>query len=241
MAETLYIVMPAYNEEENISEVVAEWYKVLEQGNDNSRIVIADGGSKDRTLETLYKLQKDYPKLDVLSYPETDHGTKVIILYKYAIEHKADWIFQTDTDGQTNPNEFEAFWNLRDRYDAIIGSRTKRGDGIGRKFVEDILRLYLLFYFGHMVPDANAPFRLMKSTLVKDYINIFPPTFNLPNAIMTECFVKYQDKVIFREITFKPRQGGKNYINVRRICNIGMGSFRNFSQIKKELKKRFPK
>ena len=100
MKETLYIVMPAYNEEANIKDVVAEWYPILQQGNENSKMVISDGGSKDHTLEILYELQNEYPQLEVLPRPGTDHGTKVILLYKYAIEHGADWIFQTDSDGK---------------------------------------------------------------------------------------------------------------------------------------------
>ena len=46
---TLYIVMPAYNEEENIGDVVASWYPKLELAGANSRLVVADSGSSDKT------------------------------------------------------------------------------------------------------------------------------------------------------------------------------------------------
>ena len=46
--DNLYIVMPAYNEEENIREVVQSWYPLLEGKSEDSRLVIADSGSKDR-------------------------------------------------------------------------------------------------------------------------------------------------------------------------------------------------
>ena len=148
MKETLYIVMPTYNEEANIRNVVEEWYPVLERANDESRLVISDGGSSDNTLEVLYELQKIYPKLVVIPKPGTDHGTKVIFLYKYAIEKGADWIFQTDSDGQTLPDEFDAFWNDRVTYDIVMGNRIKRGDGLGRKLVENVLRIYLKIFLG---------------------------------------------------------------------------------------------
>ena len=54
--DKLYIVMPAYNEEANIIDVVREWYPILEGKNEESRLVIADGGSKDNTLNILYDL-----------------------------------------------------------------------------------------------------------------------------------------------------------------------------------------
>lgn len=237
MNESLYIVMPAYNEEANIKSVVEEWYPILNNGDEDSRLVISDGGSKDNTLEILYGLQEIYPKLIVIPKPGTDHGTKVILLYKYAIENHADWIFQTDSDGQTLPDEFNAFWELRKSYDIIMGNRVKRGDGIGRKGVENVLRIYLKIFFGVMVPDANAPFRLMKREAVSKYIDVMPDDFNLPNAILAACFSRYKERVIYKEITFQPRQGGKNYMNIRRIFKIGLDSIKNFAEIKEGLKK----
>lgn len=228
--------MPAYNEEANIRGVVSSWYSVLDYAGADSRLVISDGGSTDRTLSILESMRSEYPKLIVIPKPGTDHGTKVMILYKYAIDRKADWIFQTDSDGQTLPSEFKGFWDLRERYDAVIGNRTKRGDGLSRKFVENVLRAYLLFFFGKLVPDANAPFRLMKTELVKKYIGIMPDGFNLPNAILTECFAKYGENIVFKEITFQPRQGGKNYMNWRRIFRIGKESVRNFLSIRRKIK-----
>lgn len=236
MEDKLYIVMPAYNEAENIRSVVEEWYPMLGKGGKDSKMVIADGGSKDNTLDILYGLQKEYPDLIVLSEPNTDHGTKVILLYKYAIEHGADWIFQTDSDGQTVAAEFEAFWKRRQKYDVIMGNRKKRGDGASRKIVENVLRIYLKIFFGVMVPDANAPFRLMKSEIVQKYIGLMPDNFNLPNAILAACFSRYKENVTYRIVTFQPRQGGKNYMNIRRIFKIGADSIGNFIKIRQNLK-----
>ena len=44
---TVYIVMPAYNEETNIKDVVQTWYPVLEGKSRDSKLVIADSGSTD--------------------------------------------------------------------------------------------------------------------------------------------------------------------------------------------------
>lgn len=235
--DKLYIVMPAYNEAENITEVVKEWYPVLEGKSEDSRMVIADGGSKDSTLDILYDLQKEYPKLEVFSKPGTDHGTKLIFLYDYAIKEGADYVFQTDSDGQTNPKEFAAFWDLRDRYDAILGDRSDRQDGQSRVFVENVLRFILWLFFGVKIPDANAPFRLMKCDLVKKYLYNLPEDFNLPNALLAAYYAKFHEKVKYLYVSFKPRQGGKNYINVKRIFKIGWVSLGNFWRLRKTMKK----
>ncbi len=62
-------------------------------------------------------------------------GAKVIALYNYALSRGADYIFQTDSDGQTNEDEFEAFWDMRDEFDVILGYRYIRGDGKSRAFM----------------------------------------------------------------------------------------------------------
>lgn len=233
--DKLYVVMPTYNEEENIIEVVKEWYPILSGKDEGSRMVIADGGSKDRTLEILYELQKDYPKLEVFSKPNTDHGTKLIFLYDYAIKQKADFIFQTDSDGQTRPEEFDQFWNLRNQYDAILGNRYDRQDGKSRVFVENILRLFLRIFFKAKTPDANAPFRLMKTEIVKKNIYRLPENFNLPNALLVAYFSYFNENVKYLHVTFRPRQGGKNYINIRRIIKIGWESLWSFYKLRKDL------
>ena len=83
--DVLYVVMPAYNEEENIEGVVKQWYPILEGKNENSRLVIADSGSVDKTHSILENLQKEYTQLEILSNTGKQHGPNVIAPYDYAI------------------------------------------------------------------------------------------------------------------------------------------------------------
>lgn len=235
MKNSLYVVMPAYNEEDNIEAAVKDWYKILEGKDKSSRIVIADNGSTDRTHSILEKMKHDFPQLEILSDTEKQHGPKLIALYNKAIADKVDYVFQTDSDGQTNPNEFDDFWCLRDEYDCIIGHRSARGDGKTRAFVEHVVCLLLRIYFGIKVPDANAPFRLMKVDVVKKYITKLPYDYNIPNIMMTTFFAYYKEKMIFREVSFRPRQGGINSVNIPRIIKIGWNALKGFSRFKKEL------
>lgn len=235
--DSLYIVMPAYNEEANIANVIREWYPLLEGKAESSRLVVADGGSTDNTLPILCELQRKYPQLVVLSRPGTDHGTKLLVLYDYAVRNNIDYIFQTDSDGQTNPGEFDQFWKKRKKYNAVLGNRSDRKDGKSRVFVENVLRFILWICFGVKIPDANAPFRLMKTETVKKYIYRLPKNFNLPNAMLCVYFACYQDHVTYRYVSFAPRQGGKNYINIKRIIGIGWKSLGNFTRLRLQLKK----
>ena len=235
--DNLYIVMPAYNEEDNIEVVIKQWYPILEGKGEGSRLVIADSGCNDRTHEIIEKLRHNgYPKLRTFSKGDKQHGPKVLNLYRYAIHNGADWIFQTDSDGQTNPAEFEEFWSVHDYYDVVLGYRPVRGDGKDRKFVENVVCLIVRLFFGVKVKDANAPFRLMRSQTVDKYIGRFPKNYNIPNIIFTTYFVHYKEKVLFIPITFKPRQGGKNSINIKSIIKIGIRALGDFAFFRRGMK-----
>ena len=234
--DSLYIVMPAYNEEANIEVTVRSWYRLLDGKSDASRMVIADSGSSDHTHEILCKLQTEFPKLEILEDSDRQHGPKVIALYDYAIKNNADYIFQTDSDGQTNPAEFELFWSQRKEYNGIFGNRTKRGDGQSRALVEKVVCILLRLYFGVKVPDANAPFRLMKTEIVRKYLYKMDPSYNLPNIMMTTYYSFYNESCIFIPITFKPRQGGVNSINIPKIVGIGWKALGDFRKLKKGMK-----
>lgn len=234
--DSLYLVMPAYNEEANIEAVVKAWYPILEGKDPGSRMVIADSGSSDGTHGILLNLQKSHPQLEILSDTEKQHGPKVIALYAYAIRRKADYIFQTDSDGQTDPSEFAAFWALRQQYDAVLGHRNNRGDGKSRAFVERVVCFLLRFYFGVRVPDANAPFRLMRASVVQKYLERLPEDYNLPNIMLTTYFSYYHEALAFQKITFKPRQGGINSINIPKIVKIGWKALGDFHAFKKEMR-----
>lgn len=233
--DVLYLVMPAYNEEENIENVVKQWYRVLENTNEMSRFIVADSGSTDNTHGILVELQKKYDKLEILSDTEKQHGPKLMSLYKQAILNDADFIFQTDSDGQTNPEEFNAFWNMRHIYEGIFGNRVTREDGKTRSLVESVVCILLRMYFGVSVPDANAPFRLMDVNTVKKYLYNLPDDYNLPNIMLTTYFVYYQENVLFKEISFKERQGGKNSIDICAIIKIGLNALRDFRNFRKKM------
>ena len=83
------------------------------------------------------------------------------------------------------------------------------------------------------MPDSNAPFRLMKASAVSKYIDKFTDYYNLPNIVLTAFFAKFENNVSFREISFKPRQAGKNSVNLLRIIKIGIKALSDFYAFRK--------
>jgi len=232
----LYIVIPAYNERDNIENVVNDWYPVVEKYGTDSRLVIVNDGSKDDTYDILLKLSETRPQLEPLTKPNGGHGATILYGYDHAIKSGADYIFQTDSDGQTLPSEFDEFWKQREEYDMVIGHRKGRQDGFSRIVVTKTLKLVCRICFHVTITDANTPFRLMKAESLEKEIKYIPENYNLSNVIISVLFIKKGYKVKFIPITFRPRQGGVNSINMKKIFKIGKKALHDFAAINKIIK-----
>ncbi len=231
--DKLYIVIPAYNEEETIEDVIKDWYPVVEKTGTESRLIIINDGSKDSTYERMQKLAGQLPQFEPLTKENSGHGSTILYGYNYALEHGADYIFQTDSDGQTLPEEFWPFWELREQYAMVIGHRKGRQDGISRVFVTKTLKLVCLLCFHVRLTDANTPFRLMQREALKDCLAKVPHDHNLSNVLISVVFAKKKLPVHYIKITFRPRQGGVNSINMKKIFKIGKKAWKDFRQINK--------
>lgn len=240
MAESVFFVMPAYNEADNIKETVKHWYIIIEHltiMGVNAKLVIANDGSKDNTFAIMECLKEKYPLLEPLDKPNSGHGATVLYLYRHAIMEGADYIFQTDSDGQTNPEEFWQMWENREKFDFQIGHRLGRQDGGNRIFVTKTLRIVVWLMFHEWVIDANTPFRLMRTEKLQKILDVIPKDFGLCNVAISAIATKWNYKIGWYKITFKPRQGGMNSINMKRIFKIGWKALSDFKSINHNIQK----
>lgn len=231
--------MPAYNEEANIEDVIKQWHPICEKINqlgDNAQLVIANDGSKDNTFGIMTQLQEKYPFLIPLDKANSGHGATVLYLYHYAIDNGADYVFQTDSDGQTLPEEFWQMWDNKEKYDFQIGTRGGRQDGGSRVFVTKTLRFVVWCMFHVWVKDANTPFRLLNIEKLKPILDIIPVDYNLANVAVSAIAVRWKYNIAWYPITFRPRQGGVNSINMKRIFKIGVKALSDFRMINRNLK-----
>lgn len=235
--DILYIVIPAYNEEANIESVINDWYPIVEKysGEGKSRLVIINDGSKDHTYEMMQACAEDRPLFQPLTKSNEGHGATVLFGYQYALDQGAEYVFQTDSDGQTVPEEFSRLWNRRKKYDVVMGHRKNRKDGFSRIVVTKVLKFVLWVIFRLNITDANTPYRLMRRETLEKYIARVPEKFNLSNVLLTVLFTKGKEKVAFVPITFRPRQGGVNSINIPKIIKIGIQALKDFYALKQAM------
>jgi len=76
----------------------------------------------------------------------------------------------------------------------------------------------------------------MKASVLREALPLVPKDFNLSNVILSVIFAKQQRRIRYMPITFRPRQGGVNSLNFKRICGIGWRALHDFMVINKNLK-----
>ena len=139
-----------HTEEKNIETVIRQWHAIVDKTGEDSRLLLVDDGSKDHTLNIARHLQKTCPRLVAVTKENGGHGAAVLFGYHYAVSHGADYIFQTDSDGQTLPEEFWPLWADRELAGLLLGSRRHRQDGWDRILVTKTLKLIVAMMFGRL-------------------------------------------------------------------------------------------
>ncbi|MEQ6123913.1 glycosyltransferase family 2 protein [Pseudotenacibaculum sp. MALMAid0570] len=179
----LKIIIPVYNEEGAISDVISDWTQTLNSLEIDYTIYTFNDGSKDQTLNILNQLAKENQKLYVVDKPNSGHGPTILKGYKENLD--AQWLFQIDSDNELKANEFEKFWKARNDFDFLIGYRIQRNSPLPRIITTLISRLTVGFFYGNRVKDVNAPFRLIRTSKFHDDILRIPDDTFAPNLIVS--------------------------------------------------------
>jgi glycosyltransferase involved in cell wall biosynthesis len=179
---SLSVVMPAYNEAEHIEECVREWYAGVIAGVPGSEMVVIDDCSRDGTDARLQLLTSRLPQLRVLRTPANmGHGPAV----RMGLDSSSgEFVFQTDSDRQHSPDDFWTLWEMREDADFVFGVRSRRADGLFRWFISGSLRLVNLIVWGHWLPDANCPFKLMRRVPLERVLSQIPRDSFIPMVMV---------------------------------------------------------
>ncbi len=231
----LSVVIPVYNEEKNIEQVLSDWDKKLNELNIHYCFVLVNDGSKDQSLEIIKKL--NFP-IYLLNKPNSGHGRSIRLGYDFAVHHiGSEFIFQIDSDGQCDPKFFPSFWEKRQENDFIIGVRTSRGDGLIRKLTSKISWLITSLLTSINLKDPNTPYRLFKLPVLKEALEQINESFDIHNIALTYVIFKKKQKIQTIEIDFPDRIGGENSINVLKVFQMGLNMLFDMYFLIKKLKK----
>jgi len=181
--ESLVVVMPVYNEGARLAVTLDEWTRTLARLPDCSwRLEVYDDGSRDDSPARLRAFAARESRVRVHAQPNAGHGPTVLAGYRAATE--ADWIFQTDSDGDLDPAALEELWRSRGDADFLAGRRTGRRQNPLRAALSCVSRWAVRLRFGRAIADVNVPFRLMRRTAFAPLFARVPARAFAPNVLL---------------------------------------------------------
>ena len=125
-ATYLSVIVPAYNEEERLSQTLKEINNYLRQQNYGSEILVVSDGSTDRTNEITKNLMAEIKNLRLLEFPKK--RGKGFGVRQGMLEAKGDYRIFTDADNSTPLEQIEKMWpHFKEGFDIVIGSRDLKG------------------------------------------------------------------------------------------------------------------
>jgi len=225
----LIAIIPVYNEDGVIREVVQEWHDKLCALNIRFELHVYNDGSRDASLSILRELEKSLQYLVVHDQLNKGHGPTILQSYK-SFSH-IPWLFQVDSDNEVKPDSFHLLWDKKDNYDLLLGKRSNRQNPFVRQVVSAVAAGLVRYAFGKGVSDVNSPFRLMRGNAFRDVFPIIPEDAFAPNVIVTGISCIRKMRILEIEIPYRFRQTGIVSINKMKLfraawlCGIQTLSF----------------
>jgi len=191
------VVIPAFQEERGIGEVVRAVRQVL---GPDAEILVVDDGSIDGTARIA-----EAAGAQVLSHPyNIGNGAAVKTGLRAA---RGAAVVLMDGDGQHAPEDIPRFLALLDRYDMVVGARTVGSRGRFHRTLANRAYNGLASYVcARSIPDLTSGFRAARADVIRRFIYLLPNTFSYPTTLTLGMF-RAGHRVAFEPIAVRPRVG----------------------------------
>lgn len=199
----LSIVIPIYNEEENIVSLVGEILNALKDFKESYEVVLVDDGSKDNSLPLMKQLHKEYPDImQYVSFTENNGQTAAFIAGFRAARGRL--VATLDGDRQNDPSDLPDMiekLNASD-VDMVNGIRRKRQDNWVRKLSSKIGNGFRNWLTKEQVSDVGCSIRVMKRECVAEIPcfnglhRFFPTLVRMKGFRITEIPVNHRERTL---------------------------------------------
>lgn len=237
--EKLFIIIPCYNEQDNISKAISDYNKIISEF-ENGKVLLINDGSKDNTEDVIREKIKNKPQIELINKANSGHGPTCLYGYNLAIEKGADYIFQVDSDNQNKSEDFWKLWSEKNYGEFVFGNRKPRNDGFFRKIVTFILRSSIFLIFRVKVKDPNVPFRLMNAHILAKYIKIIPSEMFIVNTLISTLLISNNENLRWVDVEFNKREKGKNSISIIPVLKLSTKIYRELIWLKRNMKNLIP-
>lgn len=161
------VVVPLYNEEESLPELVQWIDRVAVSNNLCYEIILIDDGSTDSSWSVVERLKSQYPQIKGISFLR-NYG-KSAALYEGFKMAEGEVVFTMDADLQDSPDEIPEMRRmiLEEGYDLVSGWKKRRYDPIGKRWPSKFFNLTARVVSGIKLHDFNCGLKAYRRKVVK--------------------------------------------------------------------------
>ncbi len=212
--EGVSLVLPAYNEESAVGNVVCEFRNALEATGLPFEILVVDDGSSDRTAD----VASDAGATIVRSPQNLGYG---IALRRGIVASRYPYVLICDADGTYPPSAIEDLIRLAEHFNMVVAARTGRqfrGRGV-RALARTGLRVFSSFVVGRRIPDVNSGYRIFRKAPCVGYFGMLSPGFSFTTGL-TLAMISDARAVAFVPVDYAKRIGSSKVRFVRDTLRI---------------------
>ena len=209
----LFFLLPAYNEQASISDLIDRISEVCEDNSFNYNILVVDDGSVDKTAEIAKQKSHDVPILVLQNRPNRGLGYTISRGLKFLSDRSEsdDLIITLDADLTQDPVYVTKMLSkIYSGADVVIASRYRKGSGTeGLSLFRHCLSIGASIFMMALHPingvrDYSCGFRMYKANIIKKGFSIYQDSFVTETgfACMVEIAARLRPYARFTEIPF---------------------------------------
>ncbi|MGY3211758.1 glycosyltransferase family 2 protein [Mucilaginibacter sp. HD30] len=217
----LSVVIPAYNEEETITETITTLYQRLSEENIDHEIIVINDNSKDATLEILTNLSLTIPSLKFF----TNTGLNGFgFAVRYGLERfEGDCVAVMMADLSDSPDDLVKYYYtmLANKVDCVFGSRFIKGGKVYdypklKLIINRIANAIINISLGIGYNDSTNAFKLYRRHTIDGIKPFLAPHFNLTIELPLKAIVRGYSYVVVPN-TWRNRKAGRSNLNIKEM------------------------
>lgn len=201
------IIIPIYNEEENIDRLYLEMVSFLLISKKKAIVLFVNDGSKDNSLPHIKRICDENSQFKYISF-DRNYGLSAAI--KAGIDHvQTPWTGYIDADLQTQPVDFNILLDYADQYDLITGLRAYRKDSFVKNLSSKIANSIRRSFTHDGMDDTGCPLKIMRTDYAKKI-----PMFDGLHRFFPAMILLQKGKIIQVPVSHFPRIAGTSKFNI---------------------------
>lgn len=204
----LSVVIPVFNEEDNLRLLTAELTGVLQSLNKSWEILFIDDGSTDGSVHVLKGLQEQSPLVRVITFKKNCGQTAAFDAGYKAV--RGEVIITMDADLQNDPRDIPKLLDKISQYDAVCGWRHQRNDPLIKRFSSAVANYIRNKLSDETIADVGCSLKAFRSDLVKKL-----KLYNGMHRFFPTLIKMEGGRVIEVKVKHRPRKYGSSKYNIR--------------------------